>query len=217
MKARVNSIVLIILSIVFGFNAKVYALEDVSKAIFNEKLVSMSLTIRDQHYGLVVVSGQTKVFGASFTNGTGETKICDFRYAAFKDQKLVQIYDGTGEVTLENGKMHDIKVPCYINLPEGDYVFIPIVRFKDESNWNMMTRWSSIEKNGYWKLHVYENYPAPSSEYMNFPDANGKGDSEYSVYHFYQNEKFRLQMKLVNKESKPLNGKIKIMWERNLA
>lgn len=38
----------------------------------------------------------------------------------------------------------------------------------------MMRHMSSIEKNGYWKLHVYENYPAPSSEYMNFPDANGK-------------------------------------------
>ena len=217
MRARVNSIVFLIVCMAFCFNVKVSALEDVSEAIFNEKLVSMSLTIRDQHYGPVVVSGQTKVFGASFTNGTGETKTCDFRYAAFKDQKLVQIYDGTGEVTLEKGQMHDIKVPCYINLPEGDYVFIPIVRFKDESNWNMMTRWSSIEKNGYWKLHVYENYPAPSSEYMNFPDQNGKGDSEYSVYHAYQNEKFRVQMKLVNKESKPLNGKIKIMWERNLA
>ena len=69
----------------------------------------------------------------------------------------------------------------------------------------------------YWKLHVYENYPAPSSEYMNFPDMNGKGDSEYSVYHTYQNEKFRVQMKLVNNSPSAMNGKIKIMWERNLA
>ena len=113
--------------------------------------------------------------------------------------------------------MHDIKVSCYINLPEGDYIFFPIVRFKGETNWNMMRHMSSIEKNGYWKLHVYENYPAPSSEYMNFPDANGKGDSEYSVYNYYKNEKFSVQMKLVNKSSSPMNGKIKIMWERNLA
>ena len=217
---KINNYLYLFLTIVFlfCFNAKVSALEDISKIVIDyETPVIIPVTIRDQHYGPVVVSGQTKVFGASFTNKTGETKICDFRYAAFKDQKLVQIYDGTGEVTLEKGQMHDIKVPCYINLPEGDYVFIPIVRFKGESNWNMMTRWSSIEKNGYWKLHVYENYPAPSSEYMNFPDESGKGDSEYSVYHAYQNEKFRVQMKLVNKESKPLNGKIKIMWERNLA
>ena len=52
---------------------------------------------------------------------------------------------------------------------------------------------------------------------MNFPDANGKGDSEYSVYNYYKNEKFSVQMKLVNKSSSPMNGKIKIMWERNLA
>ena len=198
-------------------NTKVFASEDISKVVINDTPVSMSLTIRDQHYGLVVVNGRTKVFGASFTNGTGETKTCDFRYAAFKDGKIVQIYDGTGEVTLENGKMYDIKVPCYVNLPEGDYVFLPIVKFKGESNWNMMKRWSTIDKNPYWKLHVYASYPAPSSEYMNFPDANGKGDSEYTVYHAYQNEKFRVQMKLVNNTRSVMNGKIKIMWERNLA
>lgn len=218
MRKRVNSIVLLIVCMVLGFNTKMFALEDISKVVIDyENPVRISVTIRDQHYGPVVVSGQTKVFGASFVQRTGETKVCDFRYAAFKDGKIVQIYDGTGEVTLENGKMHDIKVPCYIDLPEGDYVFIPIVRFKDETNWNMVKDMATIEKNGYWKLHVYANYAAPSSEYMCFPDANGKGDSEYSVYHFYQNEKFRLQMKLVNKTSVPMKGRIKLMWERNLA
>lgn len=218
MNTRVKSIVLFIVCMVFSFNTKLFAWEDISKVVIDyENWVDISVTIRDQHYGPVVVSGQTKVFGASFTNGTGASKICDFRYAAFKEGKIVQIYDGTGEVMLENGAMHDIKVSCYINLPEGDYIFFPIVRFKGETNWNMMRHMSSIEKNGYWKLHVYENYPAPSSEYMNFPDANGKGDSEYSVYNYYKNEKFSVQMKLVNKSSSPMNGKIKIMWERNLA
>ena len=202
----------------FCFNVKVSALEDINNIVIDyDNPVRISVTIRDQHYGPVVVSGQTKVLGASFVQRTGETRTCDFRYAAFKDGKIVHIYDGTGEVTLENDKMYDIKVPCYINLPEGDYIFFPIVRFKGETKWYMMKDMPTIIKNGYWKLHVYENYPAPSSEYMNFPDQNGKGDSEYSVYHAYQNEKFRVQMKLVNKESKPLNGKIKIMWERNLA
>ena len=130
--------IVLLVVIPFCFNAKVFALEDISKVVINETPVSMSLTIRDQHYGPVVVNGQTKVFGASFTNGTGETKTCDFRYAAFKDGKIVQIYDGAGEVTLGNGKMYDIKMPCYVNLPEGDYVFIPIVKFRGESNWNMM-------------------------------------------------------------------------------
>ncbi|WP_302561234.1 hypothetical protein [Phocaeicola sartorii] len=202
----------------FYFNVKVYALENVSNVVIDyDDPVGISVTIRDQHYGPVVVSGQTKVLGASFVNLTGETKVCDFRYAAFNGSKIVQVYDGIGEVTLENDKICDIKVPCYIDLPEGDYIFFPIVRFKGETKWYMMKDMPTIIKNGYWKLHVYENYPAPSSEYMNFPDANGKGDSEFSVYHAYQNEKFRVQMKLVNKESKPLNGKIKIMWERNLA
>ncbi len=218
MRARINSIVFLIVCMAFCFNVKVSALEDISKVqVDYDKSAGISVTIRDQHYGPIVVSGQTKVFGASFVNQTGETKTCDFRYAAFKDQKLVQLYDGTGEVTLENGKMHDIKVPCYINLPEGDYQFFPVVKFDNDEKWYLTKKLSTVEKNGYWKLHVYENYPAPSSEYMNFPDANGKGDSEFSVYHAYQNEKFRVQMKLVNKESKPLSGKIKIMWERNLA
>ena len=218
MRARVNSIVFLIVCMALGFNVKTFALEDISKIVIDyDNLVRISVTIRDQHYGPVVVSGQTKVFGASFVQRTGETKTCDFRYAAFKDGKIVQIYDGAGEVTLEDGKMYDIKLPCYIDLAEDDYLFYPIVRFKGETKWYMMKDMPTIIKNGYWKLHVYENYPAPSSEYMNFPDANGKGDSEYSVYHAYQNEKFRVQMKLVNKESKPLNGKIKIMWERNLA
>lgn len=199
-------------------NTKVLASEDISNTVIDyDNPVRVSVTIRDQHYGPVVVSGQTKVFGASFVNLTGESKTCDFRYAAFKDGKIVQIYDGTGEVTLDNGKMYDIKVPCYVNLPEGDNVFIPIVKFKGESKWNMMNWWGSIEKNGYWKLHVYANHPAPSSEYMNFPDANGKGDSEYTVYHAYQNEKFRVQMTLVNNTRSVMNGKIKIMWERNWA
>ncbi len=220
---KINKYLYLFLTIIFHlcFDAKTFALEDISKIVIDyDNPVRISFTIRDQHYGPVVVSGQTKVFGASFVQRTGEAKICDFRYAAFKDGKIVQIYDGTGEVTLENGKMHDIKVPCYIDLPEGDYTFYPIVRFKGETKWNMIAYMGyELEQSytAYLKLHVYENYPAPSSEYMNFPDANGKGDSEFSVYHAYQNEKFRVQMKLVNKESKPLNGKIKIMWERNLA
>lgn len=220
MGRRVNTIALLTICMVLGVYTKMFALEDVSKVVIDyDNPVNMSVTIRDQHYGPVVVSGQTKVFGASIVNLTGETKICDFRYAAFKGGKIVQIYDGSGEVTLEN-KMHDIKVPCYIDLPEGDYTFYPVVRFKGETNWTMVGVWVDLFEESYmayWKLHVYENYPAPSSEYMNFPDANGKGDSEYSVYHFYQNEKFRLQMKLVNKMSVPMSGRIKLMWERDLA
>ena len=135
MKTRVNSIVLLIVCMVSCFNAKMFALEDVSKVIFNDKLVSMSLTIRDQHYGPVVVSGQTKVLGASFVNVTGETKTCDFSYAAFKDGKIVQIYDGAGEVTLENGKMYDIKIPCYIDLPDGGYQFFPVVKSDSDEKW----------------------------------------------------------------------------------
>lgn len=124
MKTRVNSIVLLIICMVLCFNAKAFALEDISKVVVDyDNPVGISVTIRDQHYGPVVVSGQTKVFGASFVNVTGETKICDFRYAAFKDGKIVQMYDGVGEVTLENGKMYDIKLPCYINLPEDEYLY----------------------------------------------------------------------------------------------
>ena len=143
-------------------NTKVFALEDISNIVIDyDNPVRISVTIRDQHYGPVVVNGRTKVFGASFVQRTGETKICDFRYAAFKDGKIVQIYDGAGDVTLEDGKMYDIKLPCYIDLAEDDYLFHPIVRFKGETNWNMMGRMSSIVKNGYWKLHVYANHPAP--------------------------------------------------------
>ena len=213
--------IVLLVVIPFCFNAKVLASEDISKVVIDyDNPVNISVTIRDQHYGPVVVNGQTKVFGASFVNLTRESKTCDFRYAAFKSGKIVQIYDGTGEVTLENGKMHDIKVPCYIDLPEGDYTFYPVARFKGETNWNMVGAWVDLFEEpymAYWKLHVYASYPAPSSEYMNFPDANGKGDSEYTVYHAYQNEKFRVQMKLVNNTRSVMNGKIKIMWERNLA
>ena len=218
---KINNYLYLFLTIVFlfCFNAKMFALEDVSKVVIDyDNPVRISVTIRDQHYGPVVVSGQTKVFGASFVQRTGETKTCDFRYAAFKDGKIVQIYDGAGEVTLENGKMYDIKIPCYIDLPEGKYLFFPIVKFEGDNYWRLMSGMvEEYEYEGYWKLHVYENYPAPSSEYMNFPDMNGKGDSEYSVYHTYQNEKFRVQMKLVNNTPSVMNGKIKIMWERNLA
>ena len=220
MKTRVNAIILLIVCMVFCFNAKTFALEDISKVVIDyDNPAIISVTIRDQHYGPVVVNGQTKVLGASFVNLTGESKTCDFRYAAFKDGKIVQIYDGVGEVTLEDGKMFDIKIPCYIDLPEGDYTFYPVVRFKGETRWNMLNYIDLFEEPymAYWKLHVYENYPVPSSEYMNFPDMNGKGDSEYSVYHTYQNEKFRVQMKLVNNTPSVMNGKIKIMWERNLA
>ena len=136
-------------------NAKVFALEDISNVVIDyDNSVRISVTIRDQHYGPVVVNGRTKVFGASFVQRTGETKTCDFRYAAFQNKIIKQIYDGTSEVTLENGKMYDIKIPCYIDLPEGDYEFIPIVRFRGETNWNMVRDWDTLVKNGYWKLQT---------------------------------------------------------------
>ena len=210
--------IVLLVVIPFCFNAKVLASEDISKVVIDyDNPVRISVTIRDQHYGPVVVRGQTKVLGASFVQRTGETKTCDFRYAAFKGGKIVQLYEGVESVTLANGEMYDIKLPCYIDLPEGDYLFFPIVRFSGDTEWSLMGMVEEFEYDGYWKLHVYASYPAPSSEYMNFPDANGKGDSEYTVYHAYQNEKFRVQMKLVNNTRSVMNGKIKIMWERNLA
>ena len=82
-------------------NAKVFALEDISNVVIDyDNPVRISVTIRDQHYGPVVVNGRTKVFGASFVQRTGETKTCDFRYAAFQNKIIKQIYDGTSEVTL---------------------------------------------------------------------------------------------------------------------
>ena len=210
--------IVLLVVIPFCFNAKVLASEDISKVVIDyDNPVRISVTIRDQHYGPVVVRGQTKVLGASFVQRTGETKTCDFRYAAFKGGKIVQLYEGVESVTLANGEMYDIKLPCYIDLPEGDYLFFPIVRFSGDTEWSLMGMVEEFEYDGYWKLHVYASHPAPSSEYMNFPDANGKGDSEYTVYHAYQNEKFRVQMKLVNNTRSVMNGKIKIMWERNLA
>ena len=82
---KINNYLYLFLTIVFlfCFNAKMFALEDISKVVIDyDNPVGISVTIRDQHYGPVVVSGRTKVLGASFVQYTGETKTCDFRYAA---------------------------------------------------------------------------------------------------------------------------------------
>lgn len=69
----------------------------------------ISVTIRDQHYGPVVVSGQTKVFGASFTNGTGASKICDFSLCRFKRKEKLFKYAMNLDDDARDGAMHDIK------------------------------------------------------------------------------------------------------------
>jgi len=89
MNTRVKSIVLFIVCMVFSFNTKLFAWEDISKVVIDyENWVDISVTIRDQHYGPVVVSGQTKVFGASFTNGTGARKSVIFVMPLLKKEKL---------------------------------------------------------------------------------------------------------------------------------
>lgn len=178
----------------------------------------VSVTIRETHYGNIAVNGQTKVLGATLYNNLSVDKQCDITFAAFKDDGAVaQIFDGDEDVVLASNGSYELKVPCLINLSAGDYHFVPVIRFSGDEKWYICRRFSSVIKNGYWKLHVFSDYMAPSSDYMNLPDVEGKGDSEYSLYHFHQNEKFRVEMNLINKRSEELRGKIKIVWERNLA
>lgn len=221
MKTNPNLFFLSFLIFLFSFSHKAFAIGELQDIdIDYDNPPNFSVTIFYQQYGPIVISGQTKVFGASIINKTGSTKVCDFRFAAFQNSKLVQIYEGTEEITILNNGSYDIKLPCFIELPEGDYTFYPVVRFSGESKWYILGAWVDLFEEPYmsfWKLHVYDEYLAPSSEYMNLPGANGKGDSEYSVYHFYQNQKFSLQMKLVNNTPKELNGRLKIVWERNLS
>ena len=198
---------------------KAWSYEDLTNVVVElVDIPDLSVTIRETHYGNIAVKGQTKVLGVTLYSNLASTKQCDITFAAFKnDGEVVQIYDGDKNVSLEANGSYELKVPCLINLPEGDYHFVPVIHFTGDSKWYICRRMTSVVKNGYWKLHVYEDYKAPSSDYMNLPDIEGKGDSEYSLYHFYQNEKFRVEMNLVNKRSEELRGKLKIVWERNMA
>ena len=208
----------IFLGVLWLYSLRVLAYEDLTNVVVEkENTPDISMGILDTRYGNIAVRKQAKVFGCRFDNDSGVSLSCDFRFAAFDETgSIKQIYDGDGYVTLNAGGSVSIKHPCLIDLPEGDYYFVPIVRIAGDSKWYLLTWWQIIVSNGYWKLHVYETYNAPASNYMNLPDASGKGDSEYSVYHSNIDEKFRVEANLINVNPFPLSGKVKVMWERNL-
>lgn len=114
----------------------------------------------------------------------------------------------------------NIRIPCIVDLPEGDYYFVPIVRIEGDTKWYCMKRWATIVKNGYWKLHVYENYPAPSCSYIcqqTWIDDNlGQPDSRVLSYQYHKNEFFKVKLVLHNTENSSLSGRVKLCYERDI-
>ena len=89
MNTRVKSIVLFIVCMVFSFNTKLFAWEDISKVVIDyENWVDISVTIRDQHYGPVVVSVRLKFLGLHLLMVLVQAKSVIFVMPLLKKEKL---------------------------------------------------------------------------------------------------------------------------------
>ena len=89
MNTRVKSIVLFIVCMVFSFNTKLFAWEDISKVVIDyENWVDISVTIRDQHYGPVVAVVRLKFWGLHLLMVLVQAKSVIFVMPLLKKEKL---------------------------------------------------------------------------------------------------------------------------------
>lgn len=215
---------LFLLGVLFGFSVpRAWSYEDLSNVVIEmNDIPDIAMTIASTEYGPIVVRGEGKFFASTFVNNTGDDLQCDFRFAAFtEDGQVVQIYSGIGYTNFQQDEDLYLRMPCLIDLPEGDYYFMPLVRIEGDSKWYSLKRWATIVKNGYWKLHVYENYQAPSCSHMYqqtaIENGNETPDCNYLVYTYKLGEAFKLKYELHNNTSNVLKGHIKVVYERNLS
>lgn len=194
-----------------------YAKEDISSIVIDyDNPVEISSAIRSTFVGNVAVKGQTKLLGAYVYNGTGSTKRCDFRFAAFKDGVVKEVYDGYGYKEIAANSATNIKMPCLIGLDAGRYLFATIVRFEGETTWHLMGR-QLFQYKDYWYLDVLDSYDAPSCSYMANLDWGGsEPDACDIIYQYKLNEPFRVQTDLINNTDHVLNGKVKLVYQRSL-
>ena len=187
-----------------------------------ENPVRMTPRLQMTSFGNVAVRYQIKVIGLLIYNGMGKEIECDMRMGAFKDGKLVELYQGYGNKKIEAGRSAEPFFPCYITLPAGRYSFYPVVKFKGENTWKLMAAAGFELDDDYmdsWKLDVLDSYDAPSSSSMIQLDSPGDQNairSMYGVFRYKVNENFRVQMTLHNTQSKTLSGRIKLVNKRDL-
>lgn len=116
-------------------------------------------------------------------------------------------------VQLLVGGINGFLIPCMVNAPAGDYYVVPLFRWVGESDWTAL--YYSIfhpdndRRDKYmwqWKFTVIEE-KLPLVNYVRIPVGMG---------YMYQGVKFNLAVKLSNPYSNTLNGRLKIMHERNI-
>ena len=198
-----------------------FAKEDVSSIVIDfDNPVGISVAIRSTFVGNVAVKGQTKLLGAYVYNNTGSDVNMDIRWAAFQGGRVREIYDGYGYKELAANSATNIKVPCLIDVPAGEYSFYPIVRFSGDSKWYLCSYAAFELDEEYtkaWKLTVLDSYNAPSCSYTANLDWGGsEPDACDIVYQYKLNEPFRVQTDLINNTDHVLNGKVKLVYQRSL-
>lgn len=204
----------------FAQTIKNEPIDNISIDYNNPALLSPRLQVTS--FGNVAVRNQTKVISLLVYNDTGSDVECDMRIGAFKNGKLVELYQGYGNKKIEAGRSAEPFFPCYITLPAGRYSFHPVVKFKGENTWRLMYSYGFELDEAYkehWKLDVLDSYDAPSSSSMIQLDAPGDQyiiSSMYTVFGYKVNESFRTQMTLHNTQPKTLSGRIKLVNKRDL-
>lgn len=204
----------------FAQTIKNEPIDNISIDYNNPALLSPRLQVTK--FGTVAVRNQTKVISLLVYNDTGSDVECDMRIGAFKNGKLVELYQGYGNKKIEAGRSAEPFFPCYITLPAGRYSFHPVVKFKGEDTWRLMYSYGFELDEAYkehWKLDVLDSYDAPSSSSIIQLDATGDQNaikSMYTVFGYKVNESFRMQMTLHNTQSKVLSGRIKLVNKRDL-
>ena len=166
-----------------------------------------------REFGPTVTRGVGKFFGVKLDYDGSVNREADLRFALYNmNKEIVELYKPM-RVHILAGGINGFLIPCKVNAPAGDYYVVPLFRWAGESDWTAV--YYSIfhpdnDIDGWyqslWKFTVIEDR-MPLVNYVRIPVGMG---------YMYQGVKFNLAVKLSNPYSNTINGRLKIMHERNI-
>ena len=214
-----KKIYLLLFCALFALNAfaQLTGADEIPTTVIHERPVDDDHLLGDgtnfREYGPTVTRGIGKFMGVKLNYDGSVNREADLRFALYNmNKEIVELYKPM-RVQLLAGGINGFLIPCMVNAPAGDYYVVPMFRWVGESDWTAL--YYSIfhpdnDIDGWyqslWKFTVIED-KLPLVNYVRLPEGMG---------YMHQGVKFNLAVKLSNPYSSALNGRLKIMHERNI-
>lgn len=169
--------------------------------------------------GDVLVSGYGFKYIVYVASPSGTNKQVDIRIGMYQNRVLKGL-SRTFTGWVRDGMINTFFPAFRVGVPAGDYDLRVLVKSPEEDTWKVLLLEDDGSATKYHRFTVYDKPRAPLSKYF-APDWIMPGDlhSNDNIVDLYvlSNEPFKLTTKLFNPLDEAMEGKIRVVYERNMV